>query len=225
MGPATKLDMHNMQTGTTTEPQSPAALIHAWEQAYRRDFEQDNGAVFTTILQRFGLDVDAPAMLEGTIEFVRATAALRELDNLDLVAFLAEQRYDPQCTATTYSLVFDICQQGAACLLATPDLRFIDLADLYGWPWHRLEQVGYSGFWVHRIDGQALDAAEIEALDQQVSNDIAVDYGEDEVSVGFDPDSFEGALAVTICDAPGRMRAWTSVSVPLLGLIKKVTHT
>jgi len=202
MGLATKLDVHNMQTGPTTEPQSPAALFHAWEQAYRRDFERDSGALFTTILQRFELNVDAKAMLEGTIDFVRATAALREVDNLDLVAFLTEQRYDPRGTAATYSLVFDIFQQGAACLLATPDLKFIDLADLYEWPWHRLEQVGYSGFWVHRIDGQALDAVEIEALDQEVSNDIAHDYGEDEVAVGFDPDSFAGALAVTICDAP-----------------------
>lgn len=191
-----------MQSETPTEPQPPAALLHAWAQAYRRDFERDNGAVFTTLLQRFGLDVDAPAMLEGTIEFVEAMAAFRELDNLDLAGFLAEQRYDPKCTSATYSLVFNVCQQGAARLLATPDLKSIDLADLYGWPWHRLERVGYSSFWVHRIDGDALDAAEIEALDQLVSNDIAVDYGEDEVSVGFDPDSFEGALAVTICDAP-----------------------
>jgi hypothetical protein len=202
MGQATEPDTHDMQIGTATEPQSPAALLHAWEQAYRQDFEKDSGAVFATILQRFGLDVDAPAMLEGTIEFVRATAALRELDNLDVVAFLAEQRYAPQCTATTYSLVFDVCQHGAACLLTTPDLKFIDLADLYGWPWERLELVGYSSFWVYRIDGQALDAAEIEALDQQVSNDIAFDYGDDEVSVDFDPDSFEGALTVTICDHP-----------------------
>ena len=191
-----------MQSETSTEPQPAGALLQAWAQAYRQDFERDNGAMFTPLLQRFGLDVDAPAMLEGTIEFVEAMAAFRMLDNLDLVAFLAEQRYDPKCTAATYSLVFNVCGQGAARLLATPDLKSIDLADLYGWPWHRLEVVGYYGFWVHRIDGQALDATEIEALDQQVSYDIAFDYGEDEVSVGFDPDSFEGALAVTICDAP-----------------------
>jgi hypothetical protein len=39
---------------------------------------------------------------------------------------------------------------------------------------------------------------EVEALDRMISQDIWFDFNEDEVSIIFDPDTFAGALSVTI---------------------------
>jgi len=137
-------------------------------------------------------------MLEGTVDFVTACVAFASMDGVDIGALLADQRYDDQASASTYALTFDLSRRGSARLLVRPDMKSIDLADLYEFPWERLRLAGYRDFWVSRLDGRDLSMEEIEELDRVVSRDIWFDYNEDDVSIVFDPDTYEGALAITV---------------------------
>jgi hypothetical protein len=178
------------------------SLLKSWERSFRADFARDSGAEFEPLLERFGLRFDVEAMLEGTVDLVTASAALAALDGVDISQAIGEQKYDPQTSAATYALTFEMAGHGVARLLVTPGLDFVDLADLYEYPWHRLETVGYSTLWVSRIDGEDLSLAEVEELERLVTADVMFDFGEDEVSIIFDPDSYDGALAIIVYDTP-----------------------
>ena len=176
------------------------ALLEDWEREFSTDFARDGGARFEPLLERFGICTDAQETLEGTVDFVTACAILKSMDGVELSGFLADQRYYSEASTATYALTFDLSGRSSARLLVRPDMRSIDLADLYEYPWERLRMAGYGNFWVSRIDGADLSAEEIEKLDQVVSADILFDYSEDEVSISFDPDSYEGALSITVYD-------------------------
>jgi hypothetical protein len=186
----------------TSIQKTPETLLGGWEQNFRAAFARDGGAQFEALIKRFGLEVDTQGMLEGTIDFVNASAALLRLDGRRIEDFLGDQQYGGQTSNATYALTFDVGSQGAARLLVEQGLKFVDLADLYEYPWHRLELVGYSEIWVSRTDGNALDPSEVEELVRDVTDDIRFDLDEEEVSLFFDPDSYAGALAISICDTP-----------------------
>ncbi len=174
------------------------ALLQSWEREFRADFARDGGARFEPLMQRFGLRTNAQEMLEGTVDFVTACAGFASMDGVDIGALLADQRYDDQASAATYSLTFDLFGRSSARLLVRPEMKSIDLADLYEYPWERLRLAGYGDFWVSRLDGRDLSIEEIEELDRVVSGDIWFDYSEDEVSIIFDPDTYAGALSITV---------------------------
>ncbi len=179
---------------------SAKALLQRWEQDFRADFAHDGGARFEPLIQRFGIQADAQEMLEGTVDFVTACAAFASMDVVEIGALLADQRYDTQASAATYAMTFDLFGRSSARMLVRPDMKSIDLADLYEYPWERLRMAGYGDFWVSRLDGEDLSKEEIEDLDRVVSQDIWFDCGEDEVTIVFDPDTYGGALAVTVCE-------------------------
>lgn len=183
-------------------PKTPDALLNVWEKNFRAEFALDDGVQFASLIERFGLEVDAHAMLEGTIDLVIASAALLRLEGRSFDEFLVNQRYDIQAPNPTYFLTFDLFGRGAARLLVEPDFAFVDLADLYEYPWTRLEIVGYSGLWVSRVDSQLLRQSEEADLEKIVTDDIRYDYGVDEVSFCVDPDTYFGALAITVYDTP-----------------------
>jgi hypothetical protein len=187
---------------------TPARMLEAWERTFRSEFAQDGGAMFEPLLARFGLKGDAKAMLEGTVDFVIASAAFARLDGAAVEELLASQRYDSLATAAVYVLTFDMHGLGAARLLVSPGLRSVDLADLYEHPWHRLQRVGYSDFWISRLDGVALEGAEIDELHRLVSDDIMFDCDDDEISIIFDPDTYDGALAFSVYDTPEEDRGY-----------------
>ena len=174
------------------------AMLMAWEQEFRAAFAVDGGAQFEPLLQRFGIRSGAEEMLEGTIDFVTACAAFATMDGVAIDALLADQRYDGQASAATYALTFDLFGLSSARLLARPEMKSIDLADLFEYPWERLQAVGYGDFWISRVDKEELSMEEVDELDRVVSSDICFDYGEDEVSIIFDPDTYEGALSITV---------------------------
>lgn len=174
------------------------ALLQAWEQEFRTDFARDGGDRFEPLLQRFGIRSGAREMLEGTVDFVTACAAFASMDGVDIGPLLADQRYDAQASAATYALTFDLAGRSSARLLVRPDMKSIDLADLFEAPWERLRIAGYANFWVSRLDGEDLSIEEVEELDRVVCKDIWFDYSEDEVSIIFDPDTYPGALAITV---------------------------
>lgn len=178
--------------------QTAETLMQNWEQAFRADFARDGGALFQPLIQRFRLRTDAQEMLEGTIDFVTACAAFSSMDGVAIGALLAEQCYDSQASAATYALTFDLFGRSSARLLVRPEMKTIDLADLFDYPWQRLQAAGYGDFWISRLDGEDLSMAEVEELDRVVSRDIWFDYTEDEVSIILDPDTWKGALSVTV---------------------------
>lgn len=186
----------------TSVQKTHETLLGGWEQNFRAAFARDDGTQFEALIKRFGLEVDAQGMLEGTIDFVNASAALLHLDARRIEDFLGDQQYGGQTSNAIYALTFDVGNQGAARLLVKKGLKLVDLADLYEYPWHRLELVGYSEIWVSRTDGNALDPSEVEELVRVVTDDIRFDHDEEAISLFFDPDSCAGALAITICDTP-----------------------
>lgn len=174
------------------------AMLQDWEQEFRAAFAHDSGARFEPLLQRFGIRTGAHEMLEGTIDMVTACAAFSSMDGAEIDALLADQRYDGQGSTATYALTFDLFGRSSARLLVRPEMKSIDLADLYEYPWDRLRAAGYSDFWISRLDGEDLSMEEIEELDRVVCRDIWFDYAEDEVSIIFDPDTYAGALSITV---------------------------
>ena len=184
---------HAARRRLTTETQ-----LQSWEKEFRADFARDRGARFESLIQRFGIQTHSQEMLEGTIDFVTACAAFASMNGVEIGALLADQRYDGQASAATYALTFDLFGRSSARLLVRPEMASIDLADLYEHPWERLRMAGYGDFWVSRLDGEDLSMEEIEELDRVVSGDIWFDYSEDEVSIIFDPDTYTGALAITV---------------------------
>jgi hypothetical protein len=183
--------------------QSASRQLRRWRDAFRNDFEHDSGSAFKEIIERFQLRTDPRDMLEATIDVVTACAAYAKLDNQPIEDVLALQQYAPEKEGEArYQVVFDICSKGAARLTTGPKLRPLDLADLYGAPWERFRVVGYSSFWVFRIDGCPLESEEIDAIEQAVTADLRFDYGEDEVGFYSDPDSYEAALHFVVYDNP-----------------------
>jgi hypothetical protein len=181
---------------------TPEAMLTAWERTFRSDFERDAGAQFTPLLQRFYLKVDVQEMLEGTIDFVTACVALLGLDGVAIRDFLADQRYDGSAPNATYALTFDMGARSAARVLVTPRFKGVDLADLYDWPWWRIERAGYGDFWITRLDDLDLSHSELEALEKVVTKDLRFDYVEEEVSFFFDAEQYERALTVVVYDTP-----------------------
>lgn len=174
------------------------AQLRRWEREFRADFARDGGAHFEPLIQRFGIRTNPQEMLEGTVDFVTACAAFASMDGVEVGPLLDDQRYDAPSSAATYALTFDLSGRGSARLLVRPEMKSIDLADLYEYPWYRIRVAGYQDFWVSRLDDVDLSEEEIEELQQVIRSDIWFDYSEDEVSIIFDPDSYAGALAITV---------------------------
>ena len=179
---------------------TPQALLRQWQRRFRSDFSADDGLHFSTLLQRFDIKLNAAEMLKGTIEFVNATAGMANLDGLPLDRLLASQRYDAFSSDATYSLVFDVHGRGTARLLVAPDLRSIDLEDLFEVPWMRHRVVGYSKFWVSRIDGATMSSAEIDQLEIVIVDDLKFSDTADEIKIGFNPESENCVLSVSVIE-------------------------
>lgn len=173
-------------------------MLQDWEKEFRAAFAHDSGARFEPLLQRYGIRTGAQEMLEGTVDFVTACAAFSNMDGAGIDALLADQRYDDQGSTATYVLTFDLFRRGSARLLVRPEMKSIDLAELYEYPWDRLRAAGYSDFWISRLDGEDLSMEEVEELTRVVCQDIWIDYTEDDLSIIFDPDTYAGALSITV---------------------------
>jgi hypothetical protein len=116
------------------------------------------------------------------------------------------QRYDPSAVLDAkYAFTFDLCGKAFARILVSPqDLygkkRTLDLADLYGHPWHDYKRCGYSSLWISRNDGMGLKTKDRNYLEQVVTGDLRFDYSEDELGFWFDDSTVEGVLRVEFMD-------------------------
>jgi hypothetical protein len=144
-----------------------------------------------------------PSRTRGPVDYGKQVQTIDQLlkQGGSVTDFLDSQRYDPSTADdATYAVTFDVCGRGFAKVLADTRLRTLDLADLYGMPWDRFQCVGFTSFWVSRIDGVNLSVAELERLEQDITKDLQFDYGEDELDFWFDPDTYKGAMLVSVQD-------------------------
>lgn len=187
---------HNMEDDDATE-----IALAQWEQSFRKDALADNYRILRSHLQSLDLPDDPLLLLEGTIDFVQMCVAYLTLDNQAFISFLDQQRYDPAKTVDApYSVTFDMHSKAYARIILPASLRPVDLADLYGAPWNDYRVVGYCDIWISRIDGDPLSGDEMSAFEKVVDYDLRFDYGEDELSFWFDPDTHDGILKVTLQD-------------------------
>jgi hypothetical protein len=157
-------------------------------------------SIFRKHLQFLELPGKPISMMEATILMVHASAAYYELDGRPYNDFLAMQNYNPaKSTGAPYMFAFDLNGHAYARLLVDPEIQTIDLADLYGHPWHPYRSVGYSQIWISHTDWTDLTEEETKALDEQVTEDLRFDYSEDELDVWFD-DSNAKYLYVCVQD-------------------------
>ena len=99
---------------------------------------------------------------------VYAMAAYYQIDGRPDDDFLAMQTYNPAKSPNApYMVSFDLNGHACARLLVDPELKSIDLADLYNHPWHPWKTVGYSQIWISHRDWSDLTKKEMKALDKE----------------------------------------------------------
>ena len=85
-------------------------------------------------------------------------------------------------------------------VIATRDIKCLDLANLHDFPWNDFKMCGYYDFRVARLDNKALSDPEIEEIENAITDDIRFDYSEEEVELLFDRDAVPGVLVVYVMD-------------------------
>lgn len=180
----------------------PKNLFKEWEREFRNDARADSLALFHDHLKKLGLLGKPKQLLEGTILAVQACCAYASIDGRSYNDFLAMQTYDPAGAGQTkYSLTFELCQKAFARILTPKKIHHcIDLADLYGYPWHKYKVCGYHELWVTRTDGKALTAREKARLEEEVTDDLRYDFADDELGFWFDDSTIKGVLRVYLYD-------------------------
>jgi len=172
-----------------------------WERSFRAAAKKDKHRILRAHLKQLELLNKPALLLEGTILFVQACVAYLMLDNRPFDEFLTQQQYDPvSVTGAPYLATFDICDKAFARITVSASLGWVDLADLYGMPWDPYRVVGYRDIWISRVDGDGLSDDEMDSFEKAVTDDLRFDYGEDELSFWFDPDTHPGILKVSVQD-------------------------
>lgn len=172
-----------------------------WARSFRAAAKKDKYQVLRMHLKKLELPNKPGLLLEGTILFVQTSIAYLILDGRAVNEFLVQQQYDPTgVTDAPYLVTFDIHGKGYARITMPASFDQLDFADLYGTPWDRYERVGYNQIWISRTDGRDLSPEEIKSFDTAVTDDLRFDYGEEELSFWFEPDSPPGVLSVSVQD-------------------------
>jgi hypothetical protein len=182
------------------------ALFEQWEASFRAAAEKDQYAMMQEHLDRFErteesdvlvvMSDDPVALVEGTIQVVRAVCSHYMVDGRPIEPFLSKQAYDPQDVPDmTYSFTFILGGDVPARILLATKRATIDLVDLLNQPWEN-RTVGYKGFVASRNDGGDLSPEEVAKIEKEVLSDYYYDYGEDEIDVFFDECSYPGCFHI-----------------------------
>ena len=187
-------------------------LLDQWEQDFRTAARADDFAMFREHLKRLSaeqnlnrlLRPDEPElMLEGTICIVRACFSYATVDNRaeEFGQFLKMQNYNPaEATDARYVFTFDLWGKAFTRVLVDTKVQTLDLADLYGIPWSDYQVVGFHYLWISHPDWSVLTNDELRQLEDEVTEDLFFDYGEDELDLSFDDSLDETYLLVTVQD-------------------------
>ncbi len=144
-------------------------------------------------------------MLEGTIRLVRICSGYAALDRRGkgFGEFLTMQTYDPAKTnGAQYAYTFDIFRMAFARILVGANEGILDLADIYGSPWHEYEVVGFDCLWVSRPDWSPLSKGEAVEIETTITEDFRFDYTDDEIDIWCDDSLDETYLFVSVQDVP-----------------------
>ena len=175
-------------------------MINKWHRDFRSAAKNDHYDIFSEHLRLLELPIKPFSMLKATIFMVYAMAAYYQIDGRPDHDFLAMQTYNPAKSPNApYMVSFDLNGHACARLLVDPELKSIDLADLYNHPWNPWKTVGYSQIWITHKDWTDLTKKEMKNLEKLVTDDLRFDYGEDELDFWFN-DSNAKYLYVNVQD-------------------------
>jgi hypothetical protein len=173
--------------------------LQTWERDFRAAAKDDRYDIFRDHLRLLELPNKPFSMVKATILMVYAMEAYYTIDGRPSDDYLTMQNYNPAKSTAPYMVTFDLHGHACARLLVDPELRSIDLADLYNHPWHPYKTVGYSQIWISRRDWTDLTKEEMGALEKLVTEDLLFDYEEDELDFWFN-DSNPKYLFVNVQD-------------------------
>lgn len=177
------------------------AAFSRWANQFRQDAAKDSMELLRKHLQRVGLPDKPKKLIDGTIMYMRGCCAYLIIDGRSIDDFLAMQAYRPDLDAAShYSFTFNLFEKTFGRIVSPPDLKCLDLADLYDHPWNQYKRCGFSDFRVARLDDQTLTDEEIEDIEESIIDDIYFDYSEEEVDIRFDRESVNGVLVVCCQD-------------------------
>ncbi len=174
-----------------------------WRSGFTAQARANDCAEFGRQLAYLGMDFAPEAMLEGTVLLLSAVIAYRELDGNAFQTFLNRQRYWLSGEGLPhYCLTFDLCGRGVGRVLTDEKFSEIDFADLHDHPWHPYQVAGYRKVWISRLDGQAIDSEELDAMDQRIHDDIYFDNSESEIALDVSLMYLKDSALFSIYDIP-----------------------
>lgn len=179
------------------------ATYQLWEKQFRAVAMADKYELFRDHMCRLALPEKPKMMLDGTVLAIQAILAYTLMDGRDIPLdhFLNMQKYNTaDVTDARYVFTFDLHSKAYARVLVDEKLILPDLADLYGHPWDKYKKVGYCCLWITHSDWSPLTSAEIERLEEAVTDDLRFDYSEDELQVRFDAGEDNSFLYVNVQD-------------------------
>lgn len=180
-----------------------SATYQLWEKQFRAAAVADKYTLFRDYMCRLALPEKPKTMLDGTVLAIQAILAntLMDVRDIQLDHFLNMQKYNTaNVTDVRYIFTFDLYSKAYARVLVDEKLTSLDLADLYNHPWDKYKRVGYCCFWITHPDWSPLTSAEIERLEEAVTEDLFFDYSEDELQVWFDAGEDNSFLHVNVQD-------------------------
>jgi hypothetical protein len=124
--------------------------------------------------------------LTATVLAVDAVISYMRIDGIDWRPFLEQQQYHPQ-EGIHYVILLKLKERIFARILTGRSLEFVDLVDLFHFPWDEYEVAGFETLYITKLNGRGIGKSEWKRLQGQIESDIYCDYEEEEISVVFRP--------------------------------------
>lgn len=178
-------------------------FLGKWENEFRSASLADNFVIFRDHLKRLDLPDNPELMLEGTIHLARLCYGYSALDNRgkEFREHLSMQTYDPaNAIGAKYAYTFNIHGMAFARIFVKSEDASLDLADIYGSPWHEYQVCGFDTLWISHPDWSPLTKDEVFDIEREVTNDILFDYSKDELNFWCSGDLDETYVLVNIQD-------------------------
>lgn len=178
-----------------------SSAFNRWAKRFRCEAMMDGAALLRDQLRRLELPDEPTKLVEGTILLVSTAAAYSANEGGGLKEFFAQQAYRPSLDPNTYySFTFNLRDNTYGRVITPLTKKTLDLADLWGHPWHEFKMCGYNEIRISRLDNAELSDAECARIETAITDDIYFDFTEDEVDVVFDPQLIPNVLIAYFID-------------------------
>jgi len=172
-----------------------------WAKRFRCEAVIDSAALLRKHLQRIGLPDEPEKLVEGTILCVTVAGEYSANEGRNMKEFLSQQSYRPTLDPNSYySFTFNLREHTYGRIITPLEAKTLDLADLYGHPWHNIKMCGYSEIRIARLDDADLSEAEYENIEKTITDDIFFDFADDEVLIAFDRIAVPGILVAYLLE-------------------------